>query len=523
MPRLGVTGWARWVWRQLTSMRTALLLLLLLAIAAVPGSLFPQRSSDPNGVVQYFDKNPEWAPTVDALSLFSVYTSPWFSAIYLLLFISLIGCVIPRTRHHTTALLRPPPRTPRRLNQLPAHHTLVLEEERRSPAELADAARALLRRAGYRVTAYPDQGDRVSIAAERGYLRETGNLLFHIALLGILISVAIGGGFRYQGQRVIVEGEGFVNTRASYDSFTSGAWFSDESLPPFSVVLRDFSVKYVEDDPTNLGFITDYTAVVDVIEPAAETPTSAIVRVNEPLSVSGAKIYLLGNGFAPQIVVRDSEGTIVRDEVIPFLPQDGNLTSLGTLKIPDGLTQQIGAIGFFYPTQSVTASGAYASVYPDLQNPVLTLNVFTGDLGLDDGTPRSAYSLDTSSMKQLTGGSTGVDSLELRPGETVELPSGLGSVELREVRRFAAFDIARDPTQQPVLVFTILALIGLGLALFVPRRRIWFRFTSPKAGQERVECAGLARGEDPTLEGAVRDFLARFPRTGHGNRDGDAA
>lgn len=514
LPHLGVVAWVRWAWRQLTSMRTALFLLLLLAIAAVPGSLFPQRSSDPNGVVQYFDKNPEWAPIVDTVGLFSVYTSPWFSAIYLLLFVSLIGCVIPRTRYHATAMLQPPPRTPSRLTRLPAHHTLTLEDDRRSPAELAEAARALLRRAGYRVTTHPDTGGRVSVAGERGYLRETGNLIFHIALIGVLVAVGIGGGFRYQGQRVIVEGEGFVNARAAYDTFSSGAWFSDANLPPFSVTLRDFTVEYVEDDPGNLGFITDYLATVDVREAAADSSRTAVVKVNEPLAVAGAQIYLLGNGYAPQITIRDPDGTVVLQETIPFLPQDGNLTSLGVIKVPDGLAEQVGVLGFFYPTQSVTPSGAYASIYPDLQNPVMTLNVFTGDLGLDGGIPRSVYALDTSTMTQLNGGSTGVDSLELRPGDTLQLPGDLGSVELGEVRRFAAFDIAHDPTQQPVLAFTVFALAGLGLALFIPRRRIWFRFTSTGPGQETIECAGLARGDDPALDAVVQDLLTRFPQPG---------
>jgi len=513
-PRLGVVGWARWTWRQITSMRTALLLLLLMAIASVPGSLFPQRSSNPNGVVQYFDTNPDWAPTVDALGLFSVYTSPWFSAIYLLLFVSLIGCVIPRTRHHATAIIQAPPRTPSRLNRLPAHHTVTLVGDRRTPTELAEAARVLLRRSGYRVVTYPDGDGRPSVAAERGYLRETGNLVFHVALIGVLVTVGIGGGFRYQGQRVVVEGEGFVNARAAYDTFSSGAWFSDQSLAPFAVTLRDLAVEYVEDDPANLGFITEYAATVEIREAAANEATTAVVRVNEPWAVGGTEIYLLGNGYAPRITIRDPDGDIVFDETIPFLPQDGNLTSLGTVKVPDGLAEQIGAVGFFYPTQAVTASGAYASIYPDLQNPVLTLNVFTGDLGLDDGTPRSVYVLDTSNMTQLSGGTSGVDSLELRPGETVELPAGLGTVELSEVRRFAAFDIAHDPTRLPVLLFVLLAVTGLGFALFVPRRRVWFRFTSTASGQVNVACAGLARGDDPTLDAAVRDFLDRFPGPG---------
>ena len=117
-PKLGVVGWLRWFWRQLSSMRTALFLLLLLALAAVPGSLVPQRSSDPNGVTQYFVDNPTLAPILDSVQMFSVYSSVWFSSIYLLLFISLVGCVIPRTKHHFDALRSAPPKTPARLNRL---------------------------------------------------------------------------------------------------------------------------------------------------------------------------------------------------------------------------------------------------------------------------------------------------------------------------------------------------------------------------------------------------------------------
>ena len=48
-------GWLRWAWRQLTSMRTALILLFLLAIASVPGSVLPQEGIDPAAVSQYYD------------------------------------------------------------------------------------------------------------------------------------------------------------------------------------------------------------------------------------------------------------------------------------------------------------------------------------------------------------------------------------------------------------------------------------------------------------------------------------
>ncbi len=502
MPRLGPGGWIRWGWRQLTSMRTALLLLLLLAVAAVPGSLFPQRTSDPNGVVQAFRQDPARAEFLDSLSLFAVYTSPWFSAIYLLLFVSLIGCVVPRTRHHLSAITQPPPRTPKRLDRLSEYRTITTDSDADDVQRTIERAQTVLKSLGYRTVRFSDDRGTPSVAGERGYLRETGNLVFHVALIFILASVGIGGGFAYAGQRVVVEGQSFVNSRAAYDSFTQGGLFSDDQLAPFSLTLDSFAVDYIENDIENLGFVTDYRADVSVLS-ESESPSRSQIKVNEPLNVNGAEIYLLGNGYAPRITVRDPAGSVVFSELIPFLPQDSNLTSLGVIKVPDGLSRQLGLLGFFYPTKALTMSGAFTSIYPDLQNPVLTLNVFTGDLGIDAGTPRSVYSLDTSAMTQLTGGTTGVDSLQLSPGDVVQLPNDMGSVALEEVRRFASFDIAYDPTKTPVFVSVAIMFTGLMLGLFIPRRRVWIR-----VGPDSIEYAGLSRGDDPSL-GAALDAVVR--------------
>ena len=100
-------------------MKIALFLLLLLAAAAIPGSIYPQRSADPNGVALYFKNNPELAKFLDTLQLFDVYASSWFSAIYLLLFISLIGCLLPRIAVHYKALRELPPEAPTNLSRLP--------------------------------------------------------------------------------------------------------------------------------------------------------------------------------------------------------------------------------------------------------------------------------------------------------------------------------------------------------------------------------------------------------------------
>jgi cytochrome c biogenesis protein len=519
-PRLGLVGWLRWMWRQLTSMRTALFLLLLLAIAAVPGSLVPQRSSDPNGVTQYFIDNPDLAPLLDSVQAFDTYTSAWFSSIYLLLFVSLIGCIIPRTKHHFEAMRSRPPKTPVRLQRLAGY--TVRDVEGASTEEAIASGHAVLRRAGYRVERYDDpRGRWSSVSAERGYLRETGNLVFHSALVGILVAVGIGGGFGYSGQRVLVEGgQGFANNLAAYDSFNPGRFFDSSQLDPYQLTLDGLDVEYVTERGDAFGQPIDFTANVTTTQRGGGTEERT-VKVNEPLAVGGTNVYLLGNGYAPTITVRDPSGTPIFTDSVPFLPQDANLTSVGVVKVPDGLAEQIGMTGFFYPTQDELQTGASTSIFPDLQYPVLSLNVFSGDLGLDAGVPTSVYVLNTDSLTRLTGGDTGVAPLTLQPGETAELPNGLGSVSFDNVgadpevvgtdsvRRFASFDIHHDATQGWVLLFAILVLAGLLTSLFVPRRRVWIKATPAEDGSLRLEYAGLARGEDPQLVRAVRAVADR--------------
>jgi cytochrome c biogenesis protein len=527
-PKLGFTGWVRFGWRQLTSMRTALLLLLLLAIAAVPGSLVPQRSSDPNGVTQYFSDNPRLAPILDGFQMFDVYTSAWFSAVYLLLFVSLIGCIIPRTKHHLEALRARPPRTPARLSRLAGYTERALPAEPGAPGDAhaaIDGAARQLRQAGYRVERYELRGEP-SVSAERGYLRETGNLVFHTALLGVLVTVGFGGGFGFSGQRVIVEGQTFVNTLAAYDSFNPGRFFNDTSLTPYRLSLEQLDAVYETQNRNAIGQPIDFTAHVTV-EGQGEKPVEQTVKVNEPLYTHGTDVYLLGNGYAPTITVRNPDGDVVFTDSVPFLPQDANLTSIGVVKVPDGLPEQLGMVGFLYPTQTELPSGAYTSSYPDLILPVLTLNVYQGDLGIDNGEPTSVYTLDPSKMEQLTGGATGVDSIELKPGETTELPNGLGTITFensspdaaspdaptddysQSVPRFASFDVHHDPTQLWVLIFAALILAGLLVSLFVPRRRMWVKAVTRADGRVVLEYAALARGEDPGLEEAVTAFADR--------------
>ena len=65
------------------------------------------------------------------------------------------------------------------------------------------------------------------MAAERGYLREAGNLVFHISLLFLLLGVGIGTLYGFRGTSVVIVGQGFANNLTQYDDFDSGGRFAE--------------------------------------------------------------------------------------------------------------------------------------------------------------------------------------------------------------------------------------------------------------------------------------------------------
>ena len=513
---LGLLGWVRWTWRQLTSMRTALLLLMLLAVLAVPGSLFPQRNIDQVRVADYFEQHPDLAPWLDRLSLFDVYSSPWFSAVYLLLFISLVGCVLPRTRVHLANLRQPPPRTPARLSRLPEHRSVEVAS---SPEQVLDAARAVLRERRYRTAEHAGPGGP-SLAGQRGELRETGNLLFHLALVGVLVAVAVGGLWGYRAQVIVPVGGSYVNQTTNLDTWDPGALVSGDSLPPFSFSLDALHVSFDDDEGSSqYGAPRSFSADTTLTETPGAAPVERTIRVNEPLRAAGASVYLAGNGYAPVLTVRDGDGNPVFSQPTPFLVQDANYSSTGVIKVPDSPTGQVGLQGIFLPTAALGTDGMPASSFPDARDPVLYLTVWTGDLGLDDGVPQNVYELDTSKMTLITTGDGIPVRLRLEPGQTAQLPDGLGSVTFDSLDRYAGFTVRHDPARGAALVFSLLAIAGLTASLFVPRRRLWLRAgavaagapdggPSSEPGRTLVEVGALARSEDHGLAGEADAVLA---------------
>ena len=482
LPALGLSSSLRYLWRQISSMRTALALLLLLGFASIPGSLIPQRSQNPMRVREYFTNDPSLAKWMDKVSLFDVYSSPWFSAIYILLFISLIGCVLPRSFEHMKAARALPTITPKNLERME-----YFSSWQGDGGEL-DLGRNWLRSRRFRVREFEG-----SLSAEKGYLRETGNLLFHLALILILIGVSFGALFGMKGDAIVNKGERFINTPTNYDSITLGKLFQNSMLPPFSLTVDNFVAKY--DPLTNSPL--DYTLNVTVRNKPGAPAIKKIIKVNSPLSFGSTNLYLQANGYSPLVTVRNKEGIIIFRGLTPFLPQDGNLTSIGAIKVPDN-KPQLGFVASFLPTAARSKGRGAFSAFPEALDPQLLFSLWEGNLGLDTGNPQSVYRVNTSEMKRVALKS-------LKVGETFTFADG--SITFDGFRPWVNLQIVRDPGKSYALLGAILAVLGLIASLFTRRRRIWIR----TGGGGAVEVAGLAKNGAPGLENEIH-LLTQYLR-----------
>jgi cytochrome c biogenesis protein len=475
----------RWTWRQITSMRTALILLFLLALAAIPGSVIPQTGNDPAQVQQYYISHPALAPWLSRLGLFNVYGSPWFAAVYILLFISLVGCVVPRTFRLAGQSRTPPPKAPRYLRRLPhsASYASPLP-----PDQAADAAASVLGRHRFRVRR-PAAGDATHwVSAEKGYLREAGNLLFHLSLLGILVCVALGGLFGYKADKLLVAGHTYADTVSALDDFYPGRLVTGADLAPFQLTLNKFTATYITSGQ-NVGQPASFNASVTYrASPGAPARTDNL-QVNHPLNVDGVKVYLIGHGYAPEFRVTDASGKQVYDQSTPFIPANtATMLSDGVVKAPNAAPEQLGFMGVFVPTV-VASGGTLNSAFPAAEDPAVSLIAYSGNLGMDSGKPQSVYQLDTTAMTKVSA-----QPHLLFPGQTWKLPHGLGSITFVGYKQWVTLTATYDPGQYAALVFGMLALAGLVLSFLVRRRRMFVRAVPAAGGTGSVvTVGGLAR------------------------------
>ena len=503
-PPGGALGTVRYAWAVLTSMRTAIILLFALAIAAVPGGLLPQRPTGPFQVLLWKQQNPRFADLFEVLGLFDVYSSPWFAAVYLLLFISLVGCILPRTQVYGRALRAPAAAPPRPVQKLAG---TVTGTTAGAVADVLGAAASHLAGRGFRTRTLGGATGSGTVAGEKGYLREAGNLAFHVALLGVLVTIAVGNLLGYRGSAIVVEGQGFSYTLTQYDELSAGPFFDARELEPFTLRLDVFRVRF-ETGPVQRGAAREFDAELDVTTPSAGTQRRAL-GVNEPLHIGATDVHLVGHGYAPVITVRDGQGEIAFSGPVVFQPLDGNLRSAGVINARDARPERLGFEGYFMPTAVVDDLGI-RSVFPDALNPELFLNAWSGTPVAESGRPQNVYSLDKAGMTQLTDAATGdLVRMRLTPGDTFVLPDGKGTVTFGGWQRWTKLQISHTPGTWAILAWLGLAVAGMTASLLIRPRQVWLRAEAGADGAVLVQAAGIDRVDGRSGVADDRDRLLR--------------
>lgn len=504
-------GVLRNLWRSLTSMGTALVLLFLLALAAVPGALLPQRSLNESKVAQYLVENPGIGPWFDRLQLFDVFSSFWFTAIYVLLFVSLVGCLTPRIIEHVRSIRAVPVPAPRNLNRLPKHALVTVDG---TPESVTAAVTAGLR--GWRRRITRESDGVTEISAEKGFLREFGNIVFHFSLLGLLAAVAVGKMFGYEGNVIVIadSGPGFCSASpAAFDSFRAGSRVDGTSLYPICVRVNDFRARYLPNgQATSFASDIDYQAGADL---ATGTWRPYRLEVNHPLRVGGDRVYLQGHGYAPTFTVTFPDGQ-KRTQTVQFRPDNARtLLSSGTVRIdpPAGLyppdqrrKHQLAITGLFAPTREMDGK-LLSSSFPAMNDPAVAVDIYRGDAGLDTGKPQSLFSIDPTLIEQKR--LTKLKRVNLALGQEVRLDDGT-VVRFDNATEFVNLQVSHDPGQFWVLVSAMAMMAGLLVSLVVRRRRVWARIQTIEPGTVRVELGGLARTDNSGWGGEFERLARRL-------------
>jgi cytochrome c biogenesis protein len=501
-------------------MRTALILLLLLALASVGGSLLPQTPNSPERVQQYVRDHEVWGEIFRRTGMFDVFGSWWFGLIVVLLFTSLVACLLPRSRAEWRTL-RSRPVHAREIDGF-AHYAEVRVAS--PPEEAAAAAREVLRRRRFR-TALAEDG--LAIAAEKGALREAGSLVFHWAFVLLLVGVVVGKGTGYTGRASIVEGETWTDAAINYDPLylRLGRFFGGD-FSGLGIRLVAYEDAF---DPTT-GMPQDFVSTVELLDRSGAVVGTDEVRVNHPVRHGPLRIYQYGFGWAPVVAVAAdgrpiADGPVVMgQEVAPEDVSQLALPWLGFVKLPQVRPQTDMAVrlelwpdgrGFFNPGMPMF----------DEDRPLLRYTVYQGKL-LDP----SRSSLDTRLMEETASGIASLGwTVDLERGCIVEGPDALDGEGLcppgadpavtmvfPELRRYTVLQVGKDATVPVVLGAAILILVGLLAALYTSRRKLWVRAEPAPDGGTVVKVGGFALQRKPQFEEEFRRVVDAVVRRAGG-------
>jgi len=292
----------------ISSMRFAISLLSLVAIASVIGTVLKQNEPIPNYVNQF---GPFWFEVFNKLSLYAVYSAWWFLLIMAFLVLSTSLCIIRNT--------------PKMLRDMRSWRENVREQSLRnfhhkaewsSTKPLAGFTQELVLRIGgdgYK-SKVVEKGDGMLIAAKRGSANKWGYIFAHSAIVIICIGGLLDSDLPIRFQKwfsgkTTFAGSGAISDipaqhRLSVNNPTfrantfipEGATSNTAIIPqqtgilvqelPFSIELKRFIIEHYS---TGMPKLFASEVIVHDLQSGKSFP--ATIKVNEPLIYKGIAVY----------------------------------------------------------------------------------------------------------------------------------------------------------------------------------------------------------------------------------------
>jgi cytochrome c biogenesis protein len=515
------------VWRKLRSMRTAIVLLFMLAAAAMIGSLLPQQPVSPERVAAYQRAHPFWGSVWSAIGAFDVFGTWWFALITTLLFVSLVACLVPRSR----ALIRAARQRPVHARELDAFPRFAEQRVAAAPGQAAAAAAIVLRRRRYRVALDAGGG---AVAAEKGALREIGSLVFHWAFLVLLIAVIVGKGTGYVGHATIVEGETWTDARLNYAGDLRTGRFFREDFSGTSITLLDY-----RDAFRTTGVPMDFSSDVRLATPDGAQAATETVRVNHPVVFNGIRIYQFGFGWAAMVTIAQGDRVLYDGSVVlgqERVPDANPLAQpwVGVVKLPTLRPQTAIALELFPSLEAYVTSIQTGVPQPmtDASHPFVGYEVWKGRF-----VDPSVSGVDTRYMRRTEAGVAGEGwTVDLDDGCVVDgldanLPAQLAGLTCADdrapdrltmsfdgVKQYSTLQISHDATVGWVLAAAILIVLGLLPALYVSRRKVWVRARAQESGSV-LQVGGFALQRKDGFEQEFRGLVDAIVRASGGAVD----
>jgi cytochrome c biogenesis protein ResB len=514
----------RWLWDLLTNVKFALVLVGTATAAGMVGVVLPQvpppmrsnAAARSAWIEMHRGHFGRFTDAMDRLGLFDVFHSAWFTGLWAVIIVAVTVCTVSRFLPTWRSVHRPA--------------RVVGEgyfERARNRASFthpggAGEVEALLRKRRYSVERTKEDGGTVYLFAQRFSWSQYGTFLSHLALLMLLIGALLTSFAGFDRTIVIAE-----TTPAAPVFDTPG---------PNQIFVRMLDAVRTRD---KAGNIVDFRSFVEVRR--GDQVKTCQASVNDPCPAFGYNIHQAAwfNDLA-RLRITGPNGQVVYDDVLDFnsetnavpvikvtddsgavlfnqdLPQMGTDTgdspgreddlAESILAFPKS-AQDSSIVGYaatwrvvggqliltlsgvdlaeskLRPGQSLHAGG-YAIEYSGIRTiPAIRLNDMPGAIG------------DATVVQMPTDGRgdpylfvTGVDNdnVALVSGKAVTAASGYaytfgGQVEASGV------SVKRDPGDTFIWVAVAMAIVGLAITFYIPRRRVWVKVT-----EGRTFMAGVA-------------------------------